>query len=369
MNLLIVTQKIHKDDDNLGFFHRWVEEFAKKFSQVTVITNFHGISVLPVNVSVYSLGKEKAAGQLSRLWKFWELFSHHYARADAVFFHMAPEFVLAAAPFLLSLRIPKPSALWYTHKSVTRILKLAEKLVDYIFTASELSFRLPSKKVIFTGHAIDTRLFEPISNFQNSPSRRIPGLRPPEVNIFTSSPISKNLKIVTVGRISPVKDIETIIRAGVILKNTWNRSWVLSIVGGPLMPRDEEYFNSLKKLVQETGLGDRILFYGARPYTEIPEIYNDHDIFISMSSTGSIDKSVLEAMASGLTVLTANEAFESLLPPQYFLEKRSPEFLAERIKVLADEACPNSTLRELVVKHHSLDNTIQKIVEILSIPL
>jgi len=133
------------------------------------------------------------------------------------------------------------------------------------------------------------------------------------------------------------------------------------------MPRDDEYFNSLKKLVQENGLGDRIFFYGARPYTEIPEIYNDHDLFISMSSTGSIDKSVLEAMASGLTVLTANEAFQSILPGNYFLEKRSPEFLAERIKVLADEPRPNHILRELVAGHHGLENTIQKIVRTLSV--
>lgn len=347
MNFLIVTQKIHKDDDNLGFFHRWVEEFAKKVSQVTVITNFHGTSTLPANVSVYSLGKESGAGKMKRLWKFLELFSHHYARSDAVFFHMIPEFVIAAEPFLVSLR--RPTGLWYVHKSVTRILRFAERFVEYIFTASELSFRLPSKKVIFTGHAIDTRLFEPISNFQ--------------------FPVSQNLKMVTVGRISPVKDIETIIRACTILKNTWDRQWVLSIVGGPLMPRDDEYLDSLKKLIKNSGLEAHVHFEGARPYTEVPEIYNDHDIFISMSSTGSIDKSVLEAMASGLTVLIANEAFQSLLPASYFLEKRSPEFLAERIKFLADEARPNRVLRELVIKHHSLENTIQKIVETLSLSI
>ena len=31
MNLLLITQKIDKDDPILGFFHRWVEEFAKHF--------------------------------------------------------------------------------------------------------------------------------------------------------------------------------------------------------------------------------------------------------------------------------------------------------------------------------------------------
>lgn len=342
MNFIIVTQKIHKDDDNLGFFHQWVEEFARHSSRVLVIANSVGRHSLPENVEIYSLGKEKGETRALRLWNFWKIFSHHYARADAVFFHMVPEFVLAASPFLFFRH--RPSALWYTHKSVTRTLKLAERLVDYIFTASELSFRLPSKKVIFTGHAIDT------NSFKSSKSKISSG----------------TIKLLALGRISPVKDYEAIIRACSLLKSSWDRPWVLSIVGGPLMPRDEEYFESLKKMVQETGLEDRILFYGARPYTETPEIYDDHDVFISMSSTGSVDKSVLEAMASGLTVLTANEAFQSLLPAKYFLEKRSPEFLAERIKALASEVRPNLALRELVIRYHSLGNTIQRIVETLS---
>lgn len=344
MNLLIVTQKIHKDDDNLGFFHRWAEEFAKHVSRVNIITNFHGISTLPANVSVYSLGKESGAGKIKRFWRFWKLFLRHYARSDVVFFHMVPEFILAVAPFFIFSS--KPSALWYTHKSVTKKLKLAEKLVDYIFTASELSFRLPSKKVIFTGHAIDEEVFKPNSEL----------------------PISslESIRMVTVGRVSPVKNIETIIRACSLLKNSWDRSWIFSIVGGPIMARDQEYFNSLRKMARDVGLADRILFEGARPYTEIPEIYADNDIFISMSSTGSIDKSVLEAMSAGLTVLTANEAFQSILPDNYFLERRSPDFLAGRIKVLAREPRPNLVLRELVVRHHSLKKTIGKIVETLS---
>ncbi len=342
MILLVVTQKVDKEDENLGFFHRWLEEFARHSDRVLVIANSVGSHSLPENVEVYSLGKEETRGKIFRLWKLWGLFFHHYTRSDAVFFHMIPEFILAVSPFLVFLR--KPSALWYTHKSVTGKLKFAERLVNYIFTASELSFRLPSKKVIFTGHAIDTNSFKPL---ENKTSRG-------------------TIKLLALGRISPVKDYETIIRACSLLKNSWDKSWVLSIVGGPLMSRDDEYLSSLKKMVQENGLGDRILFYGPRPYTEIPEIYVDHDVFISMSSTGSIDKSVLEAMASGLTVLTANEAFRDLLPGSYFLEKRSPEFLAERIKFLADEARPNNVLRELVVKQHSLENTIQKIVEILA---
>jgi len=347
MRLLIVTQKVDKNDEVLGFFHRWLEEFAKLSDEVTVLCLSAGDADLPKNVSIYTFGKK---WRIFKIYKFWELFFRHYARADAVFFHMCPEFVLAASPFLISRK--RSSALWYVHKSVTRNLKVAERLVKWIFTASELSFRLPSKKVIYTGHAIDTEAFNPTINSQPL--------------TFNQQISSGGVKVLCIGRISPVKDLETVIRACGILKNSWQRSWSLSIVGGPAMERDKEYLESLKSLVSSLGLENFVHFSGPRSYTEAPEIYRDHDLFISTSTTGSMDKSVLEAMSSGLTVIIANEAFQSLLPEKYFLEKRSPEFLAERVKALADENRPNTFLRNLVIKNHSLEKTIDHIVKVLT---
>jgi glycosyltransferase involved in cell wall biosynthesis len=339
MRLLIVTQKIDKNDDNLGFFHSWVEEFAKHAENLAVIAGAVGTYKFPANVEVHSLGKEKGAGKLSRLWRFWKLFSYHHARADATFFHMIPEFVVAASPFISFSR--KPTGLWYVHKSVTSWLKFAERLVDYIFTASDLSFRLPSKKVIYTGHAIDTETFRPV--------------------VSNQLPVA-TLRLLTVGRISPVKDLETILYACEILKNSWPRSWTFSIVGGPYLGRDHEYLATLKRLVTDEGLENRVFFHGARPFSDIPAMYEDHDLFISMSATGSMDKAVLEAMSVGLSVITANEAFRELLPTPYFLEKRSPEFLASRVKMLADENRPRHILRELVVNSHSLSRNVERIV-------
>ena len=58
MRLLICTQAIDKNDPILGFFHRWVIEFAKHFEHISVICLREGTHTLPENVSVYSLGKE-----------------------------------------------------------------------------------------------------------------------------------------------------------------------------------------------------------------------------------------------------------------------------------------------------------------------
>lgn len=343
MKLLIVTQNADKNDENTGAFYYWFEAFAKKFDEVAIITGRKGDTSFPGNVKVFSFGKGVERSKIMRVWKFWELFSRQYAVADLVFFHMIPEFVLAASPFLVSLR--KPVFLWYAHGSVPWKLKVAERLADFIFTSSQSGFRLPSKKVFFTGQAINTDIFAPRS--AKAPRAR------------------RDIRFVTVGRISPIKNYEIILRACKVLEDTWPREWTLSCVGGPLLSRDHDYFDFLRTLVKTLGIEKRVEFLGSRSFSEIPLLLPDYDVFLNVSKTGSLDKVVLEAMASGLSVITANDAYRSILSPPYFLEYVSPEFLAERMKMLSQESRPNEALREIVLQDHSLAKTMEKMSAIM----
>jgi len=56
MKLLIITQKVDINDDNLGFFHRWLEKLASRFEKLSVICLAEGEHHLPSNVAVFSLG-------------------------------------------------------------------------------------------------------------------------------------------------------------------------------------------------------------------------------------------------------------------------------------------------------------------------
>ena len=342
MKLLVVTQKVDKNDENLGAFYLWWEMLSRHVEHLTLIASCVGDVNLPSNVTVVSLGKESGRGKLARIWKFLELFSYHYARTDAVFFHQIPEFVLAASPFLLALK--RKSFLWYAHGSVSQKLKWAERLVDFVLTSSAGGFRLPSKKVLYLGQAIDETRF---------------------LSVERSFDPGKPLCLVTVGRIAPIKDYETLLRACKVLKDTFDRAFVLSIVGGPILARDHEYLALLKKLAAELKLEDVVHFRGAQPFSAIPALLQESDIFLNLSRTGSLDKAVLEAMSCGLTTITANEAYKSFLPPHYFLDRVSPEFVAARVKLLAAEARPNKALREIVLAQHSLSKTIGKIVSLL----
>ncbi len=340
--LVIVTQAVDRDDPNLGAFYYWFELLAQQGACITILAGRAGSHNLPANVKVRTFGTDMRFGRIGRLWKFWMLFSRHYANADAVLFHQIPEFVLAAWPFLIGKK--GIVSLWYAHGAVSWRLRMAERMVDNIFTSSEAGFRIPSKKVFHLGQAINTEIFHPSSKLQAP---------------------SSDLRMISVGRISPVKNYETLIQCGALLNDIWRHPWTLTIVGGPITSGDRAYLKKLQALVQEHKLDGRIHFVGERSYSEIAGMLREHDIFLNASKTGSLDKAVLEAMAVGLTVLTSNEGYRTILPPEYFLEDARADMFAERIQRLADKKRSNIALRDIVVRDHALVPTMERMARLL----
>src|SRR4051812_38865336 len=94
MKLLITTQKVDKNDPEFLFFYRWIEEFATKFSLVTVICLEERKHDLPANVKVFSLGKEQGESKLKYIKRFFSLIWAERANYDSVFVHMNPEYAV-----------------------------------------------------------------------------------------------------------------------------------------------------------------------------------------------------------------------------------------------------------------------------------
>lgn len=344
MRLLIITQKLDISDDNLGFFHRWVEEFAENAEEIFVIANFIGEHHLPDKVKIFSLGKEKEFGRIRRYFNFYRHLFKILPKSDAVFIHMISVWVILSWP--LCKIFGKKIYLWYTHKSVTFSLRAAEKLADKIFTASEKSFRLPSNKVEIMGHGIDTQKFSPAKIFKEN----------------LGGQVNSKFRIITAGRIAPVKNLDILIEAAEILKNK-NFNFEIQIAGAPITEKDEEYFKELKKMITEKRLEDSARFVGPIPYKEIEKFYQTGDLFVSLSNTGSIDKSVLEAMACGMNVLVSNESFFNILPEENFIKDLGVDSLAEKIKLFMLNNVLRDNLREIVLKNHDLKNLIKKLIE------
>ncbi|OGE76535.1 MAG: hypothetical protein A3C85_03870 [Candidatus Doudnabacteria bacterium RIFCSPHIGHO2_02_FULL_48_21] len=353
MRLIFITRKVDRADPLTGFVFGWIEALARNLQQLYVICQEKGdASDLPANVAVYSFGKEKGYGRIKQALGLFAVCFRFARHADGFLVHMHPVYaVLAALPARL---FGKKIALWYTHKSVDLKLKIAHAMVNFILTASKESFRINSPKVKVVGHGIDLSKFK----FQNQ--------------TLTSG---KKFRLLTIGRISPVKDYETLIKAVEILVNKENvQDLDVQIYGKVGLVQHQKYLDSLVRFVENAGLDEIIDFQGEVQHDFVPQLINEADIFVNLSMTGSLDKNVLEAAASGRLVLTSNEAFEEpfkKISPDLFFERNNAADLAKKIMKL--KTMPESERRELTAKlrswveqNHDLEKLAGKIVESFS---
>lgn len=340
MKLLLITQKVNKNDQILGFFHDWIFEFSKHVDYLEVICLEKGEYDLPENVRVHSLGKEKGFSKIKILLNFFKLiFSLRYKK---VFVHMNPIYVVLAGWFwrITGRRIN----LWYTHKHVDLKLKIAVLFANQIFSASKESFRLKTKKLLVTGHGINLDLFNKEKNKDK-----------------------EKFRMVSVSRISRVKDFETMIKSAELLKED-QCEFHIDIWGGPVTKDEEKYLRELKDLVLKTGLKDYINFNGPIPNKELVSKLSDYDLFLHMSNTGSLDKAALEAMASSLLVLSSNDALRSILSEDEELVYNSGDFIEMKDKIKTLINWPKDKTKEIETKYkkfveekNSLKNLVNKL--------
>ena len=346
--LLIITKTVDEDDQLLGFFIGWLREFAKKYDKINVLCLERGSFSLPGNVKVMSLGKDgmrKAhyesahANIFYRLSVLFDLYKQIWRlrkEYDAVFVHMNAVYVVVGS--WLWCLLGKKIFLWYAHKIITWQHRVAEKFADGIFASTLQGFRLKTHKLHIVGQGIDVSLFRPTTNYK---------------------PQTTNLKILSVGRIAKIKNYGVLIDAAEIL-NKKGVDFTLTIAGAPVFPEDVEYEREIRRVVKNKGLDERFKFVGKISNKDLPEYYQSHQIYINLSRTGSLDKTIVEAMASGCTVISSNDSAREFLPPELIIPDDDPVKLAEKIIEVKDKDY-SPGLREYVIKNHSLENLIDKI--------
>jgi len=351
MRLVFITRKVDRKDTRTGFVFDWIGKLSSKLDHLYVICQEKGdTSGLPGNVEVHSLGKEKSRGKLYQGYKLFVMSYQFGRKTQGIFCHMMPIYAIVA--WLPAKLTGKKLVLWYTHKSVDLKLKIATALVYSVLTASKESFRLSSKKVKVVGHGIDVEKFLSAKTSNRSLERR-------------------EFKIVSVGRISSVKDYESLIKAAEILVNDEGQKDVqVDIYGKPAMKEDFSYLVSLKEFVRNAGLENNVFFRGGVSHEEMPKIYDTADLSVNMSQTGSLDKALLESAAAGRIVLTSNDA--SVIPLQkisnlLIFSHDDPKLLARQILKLKlmsaeDREVLEKRLHTWVNLEHNLDNLVERIV-------
>ena len=123
-----------------------------------------------------------------------------------------------------------------------------------------------------------------------------------DVNRFSPLPCDKCfecVRILTVGRLIPRKDVQLLIRALPQLIQNTTRNFEVEIVG------DGPCHSNLVNLAKELGVIHKVRFAGSVPYSELPKKYQSADIFALCSLAEGMPLALLEAMGSGLPVVAS----------------------------------------------------------------
>lgn len=339
MKLLIITQVMDKEHPILGFFHRWVEEFAAHCEHVSVICLQSGEYSFPENVKVYSLGKEEGKGRLTYLYRFykfiWKL-RHEY---DQVFVHMNQQYVILGAPLWRSQG--KKVGLWYAHGAVTNSLKLSLKLSNFVFTSTEQGMSISSAKRIIVGQGIDFEIFKNTQKKKND-----------------------ILQLITVGRVSQSKNIETLLTACSILKEK-GIAYYFKIAGVPTTDKEFLYAKEMYELTKNLNLQGEVEWVGAVSNYLLPDLLQQSNVFIHDGSTNSLDKALVEASVCGCVVVSSNPSYKALtkdVAPQYLYNQGDSTELADILLNLENNSTASVLVRDRFLKKFNITNLVAAIV-------
>jgi glycosyltransferase involved in cell wall biosynthesis len=294
MKLLILTQKVDQSDPILGFFHRWIEEFATRFEKVTVICLEEGVHDLPNNVRVLSLGKEKKRSRINYVINYLHFIWRERKEYDTVFVHMNQEYVLLAGGIWRLMG--KKIYLWRNHAKGSVLTRLAGMLCHKVFYTSPSSYTACFKNAVQMPVGIDTDFFKPDSSVE-----RVPG------------------SVLFLGRMSPVKKVLEFVE--------WAKEKGYKVtLAGPVPKIDEGYWRDVQRKMTEN-----MTYVGPVNPEEARNLYQSHEMYANFTPAGSFDKTIFEAAACGARVVVRNEDLKKGFDPQDHSLKKLADALKQEM--------------------------------------
>lgn len=328
--VVFVTQHVDPAHPALAATVPMIRALAERVDEVIVLALSAQEGVLPANCRVLLFGGPVKALRVVRFER--ALLKALRRKPERLIAHMAPVYAILAAP------VARPAGvrviLWFTHWRATSKLRLAERLVDRVASVDARTVPVRSDKVVGIGHSID-------------------------VSEFPLSPRGEGLRVTALGRTSPTKGLETVIRAVASVAGA-----TLAIRGPSLTEEERQHRLALERLVAE--LHAPVEIGDALPRSALPELLARTDVLVNNNRAGTADKVVYEAAASGVPVLASSPAFDDLLDP---FPAHDPIELARRLEAFArttpeERAAIGLELRHGVVERHSLDSWATRILGI-----
>lgn len=223
----------------------------------------------------------------------------------------------------------------YRTNGERRVLQVADRIIAATLAEqSQLQFLYNAdvSKVTVIPPGVDTSHFYPIPKEEARESIGIPGA---------------DRMLLFVGRIEPLKGLETLIRALALMRAEGVQCQVphyLAVVGGDPGASGENLSTEmarLQELRREQGMDELVLFLGKRAQDSLPYYYSAADVLIMPSHYESFGMVALEGMACGTPVVASQVGGLAFLVQDgvtgFVVPDGDPRALSERLTRLLTE--------------------------------
>jgi len=338
--LLVLNYVMDKTHHALAHQADIVEELAKEFDSITVITGKNNYQNKLSNLEIISTNwiPDRNIFNILNFYKVF-CFCLRKDKYTSIFSHMTliQSFLILPITKILKIR----HYVWYAHAKNSLYLKITSKFATNILTSTKGSCPILGQKIIYLGQAIDQNKFHFKKEFKF---------------------IGK--KFIHIGRLDPSKNIDLLI-ATIYAHRKFDSEVNLTLIGNASTKSSENYVNELRQKWDFALNEGWLVIQPAIPREKMPTTLINYDIFIH-AFIGSLDKTLLEATFVGLPVITLNKEYQnefgfwgndgnSLLEEvQGFYNRNSIEVIDEVI-----------SRKDLAIKNHSFNQWIKELAVIL----
>jgi glycosyltransferase involved in cell wall biosynthesis len=215
------------------------------------------------------------------------------------------------------------------------------------------SFGIESAKIFNIGHGIRMEKFCKTTNTNL---------------LIQRDDISKPFTIVSVARISPVKEWEKLVFAANQLRERKNNIKVIAVGSPANFSTSHIYFNRIKNLIKDLKLDDIWQFVGSVPNETLINLYRKADVVVL---PGYAYKTILESLAAGKITLFEKKSASLIFPRDVVRKIDILTFtdhlsLSQRLLVLLDNEKPfieaTNYLSNFVTREFSVEQYVSKIL-------